>query len=81
MQPKSISFFVLVATHFSWESNNKIGIDETFMNLFWVSINFFSNFIYDTLSSRASISMCTTSSKVVDFSWRRYVLHKSGDTV
>jgi hypothetical protein len=50
------------------------------MNLFWEYVNSFSNFIYDTLSSRASISLCTTSSKVIDFSWHPCVLHKSCDT-
>jgi hypothetical protein len=30
------------------------------MNLFLESVNSFGNFIYDTLSSRASLSLCTT---------------------
>ena len=43
-------------------------------------MNSFSNIIYDTLSSRASLSLCTTSSTVIDFSWRSCVLRKSCDT-
>ena len=53
---------------------------ETLINLFCESVNSFSNFIHDTLSSRASISLCNTSSKVIEFSWRPCVLCKSCDT-
>ena len=40
---------------------------EILKKLFWESVNSFGNIICDTLSSRTSISLFTTSSKVIDF--------------
>ena len=40
---------------------------EILKKLFWESVNSFGNIICDTLSSRTSISLYTTSSKVIDF--------------